>query len=135
VNLLNLLNLLNRLNPLNPVNPIRRRLHSWALGWLIFQAASLSALVPVDCCASHRPATTAAQPTCHESGATPRDQCSLRNGCRGPLLRLAVLLPQQGIPVEPIIVAPVLTLERTVNSATPAIVGNPHPPGTPPPRG
>jgi hypothetical protein len=34
---------------------IRRRLRFWVAAWLVFQAGSLSALVPRECCMAHRP--------------------------------------------------------------------------------
>lgn len=46
----------------------RRRMRYWVTAWLVFQVASLSALVPRDCCADHRPTDTAKQ-SCHESVA------------------------------------------------------------------
>ena len=45
---------------------IRRRLRLWVAAWLVFQVASLSALVPRDCCAAHRPAASGKTPSCHE---------------------------------------------------------------------
>jgi hypothetical protein len=44
---------------------LRRRLRIVALTWLVFQVSWLTALVPRECCAAHRPAETGA----HESAA------------------------------------------------------------------
>lgn len=50
---------------------LRHHLRFWVITWLVFQVASLSALVPRDCCAAHRMATQK-EKTCHdEAAATP----------------------------------------------------------------
>ena len=41
---------------------LRHRLRVFVAAWLVFQAASFSALVPRDCCSAHRPAAQ----KCHE---------------------------------------------------------------------
>jgi hypothetical protein len=51
---------------------IRRRLRLCATTWLVFQVAWLTALVPRDCCAAHRPA----EQGCHES--TSATECPMR---------------------------------------------------------
>jgi hypothetical protein len=61
---------------------LRRHVRLWVIAWLFAQAASLSAFVPRDCCASHRP--TAATPACHE--APKATHCVLRGTCEGPPL-------------------------------------------------
>lgn len=55
----------------------RRHLRLWVIVWLVFQAASLSALVPRDCCAAHRPAADKTERTCHESA--PATLCPMRS--------------------------------------------------------
>jgi hypothetical protein len=47
---------------------LRHRLRFWVTIWLVFQVVSLSALVPRDCCAAHRIATTE-EKNCHEESA------------------------------------------------------------------
>ena len=56
------------------MNILRRHVRLWATAWLVLQAASLSAFVPRDCCAAHRPAV--AKQTCHE--VAPKAHCPMR---------------------------------------------------------
>jgi hypothetical protein len=51
---------------------LRRKLRVVALTWLVFQVAWLTALVPRDCCAAHRPAEN-----CHESASA--THCPMRS--------------------------------------------------------
>jgi hypothetical protein len=77
---------------------IRRRIRTWTFAWLVFQAASLSALVPRDCCAAHAEhASHAAPPEQAPAGAAhcpmheapaPQPECSLRTACNGPMRAL-----------------------------------------------
>ena len=53
---------------------LRARVRLWAVAWLLMQAATLSAFVPRDCCAAHRPTESA--PSCHE--APKRTHCPMR---------------------------------------------------------
>src|SRR5919112_4517457 len=56
---------------------VRRRLRFWAAAWLVFQAASLSALVPRECCLAHQ--HTGIQeaaddaPACHDAAQSQRE--------------------------------------------------------------
>ena len=102
---------------------IRRSLRLWVATWLVLQVASLSALVPRDCCAAHRPAANAAKRTCHQKAAathcpmraaggapcpmhrgghseaadTSRDNCTMRGTCSGPLTALFAQLSNHGV--------------------------------------
>ena len=54
------------------MSSVRRRLRFWAAAWLVFQAASLSALVPRECCLAHQhkatpQAANEEMPACHET--------------------------------------------------------------------
>lgn len=51
---------------------LREKLRVFATTWLVFQVAWISALVPRDCCAAHRPP----EKTCHKSA--PAVQCPMR---------------------------------------------------------
>ena len=55
---------------------IRSALRLWVTIWLVVQVASLTALVPRDCCAAHSSAARAAKPGCHEQVAA--TQCPMR---------------------------------------------------------
>ncbi|MGH9311435.1 MAG: hypothetical protein ACRD1U_18800 [Vicinamibacterales bacterium] len=77
---------------------IRRRIRMWTFAWLVFQAASLSAFVPRDCCAAHAehashhaPPEQARTGTAHcpmHEAAAPQPECSLRTACNGPMRAL-----------------------------------------------
>jgi hypothetical protein len=123
---------------------------------MAFQAASLSVLVPRDCCASHRPATPA--PDCHQevrpaphcpmpaADGTPcpmhampansdaRRDCVLRGSCDGPLSTLSVLLPAQGILAEPTPCLPDLSAAGGVDVPAETACDHTRPPDSPPPH-
>lgn len=48
---------------------VRRHLRFLATLWILFQATSLSALVPRACCLAHQAAISAKAPECHEQAA------------------------------------------------------------------
>src|SRR5215471_17062912 len=105
---------------------VRRHLRIFASAWILFQATSLSALVPRACCLAHQMAATA---DCHHQGQasvtttsdTPpamhhshdhmvhmQDQspdtipkrvhdCALRGTCGGPTAALFALLLNDGV--------------------------------------
>ena len=63
---------------------IRRRLRLWVTAWLVFQVASLSALVPRDCCAAHRPPASgkdAELPRKHRGHALPDARAASGTPC------------------------------------------------------
>jgi len=104
----------------------RRHIRFVATAWLLFQATSLSALVPRACCLAHD-AAVAASVTCHEQSAVPRcheandaamcpmhaahghdhsaqqtekprpHQCAIRGTCGGPAAAMLTLLSTQGV--------------------------------------
>ena len=55
---------------------LRLHLRSLAAAWIVFQAATLSALVPRACCLAHEAALTTAASQCHENA--PASHCSGR---------------------------------------------------------
>ena len=102
---------------------LRRHLQLWVATWLVFQVASLSALVPLDCCAAHRPAAGDKEPSCHERTAAthcpmraaggapcpmhrgghsdaaekPSNECLMRGTCDGPMAAVFALLSNHGV--------------------------------------
>ena len=62
---------------------IRGRLRLWVTAWLVFQAASLSALVPRDCCTAHR--VVAGKPACHEMADVPHCPVPAADGAQCPM--------------------------------------------------
>jgi hypothetical protein len=139
---------------------IRRGLRLWVAIWLVVQVASLSALVPRDCCPAHRPAASPGKPSCHEEAAatrcpmratdgtpcpmhrgdnseaadTSRDRCAMRSSCTGPMAALLAQLSNQGILTDPFQVQP----DRQASPAAPhrsvQLVTRLAPPDSPPPR-
>lgn len=110
---------------------LRRRLRLFVGIWLFFQVTSLSAFVPRDCCAAHRPATEAAG-HCHQPAPPP--DCSLRGTCNVPEAVLVSLLSSPGI--LPSTVMETLPLDATA-LAVPAherLVARLQSPDLPPPR-
>jgi hypothetical protein len=102
---------------------IRGRLRLWVSAWLVCQVASLSALVPRECCAAHR--TVASKPGCHEMAEVPHcpmpaadgtqcpmhraghaheqpaDGCAMRGMCDGPLAAFSASLWNHGVLTDP----------------------------------
>ena len=64
---------------------LRARVRLWAIAWLLMQATALSAFVPRDCCASHRPVANAT--SCHEEPKSHHPdplKCAMRQACQAP---------------------------------------------------
>ncbi len=53
----------------------RRHPRLWVTAWLVFQVASLSALVPRNCCAAHQPAAVKTEHSSHDS--VPATDCPM----------------------------------------------------------
>ena len=136
---------------------VRRHLRALSAAWLLFQALSLSAFVPRDCCAAHRPAADAgeschqpAPPDCPMRGAdgapcpmhrghaghdlSPRDQCALRGACSGPLGAVAAQLANVGILSDTSPSLPVPAAAPFILPAAGLPAGQIVPPDPPPPR-
>jgi hypothetical protein len=64
---------------------LRRRLRLAVTAWLMFQVVSLSALVPLDCCDSHRAANAVRAERCHESANSPYCPMRVRDGKACPM--------------------------------------------------
>ena len=140
---------------------LRKRLRRWAIGCLVVQAASLSALVPAHCCAAHAPVhpSAAVERPCHQSAAATHcpmpapdgtacpmhrnpghtsnrqadgSGCVLRGTCDGP--RPFTLLPSPAIlPASAEIVTPVEIRSAVIDrGALP--ISRFQPPDLPPPR-
>jgi hypothetical protein len=60
------------------MSSIRRRLGAWSIAWLLCQVASLSALVPQECCAAHSTSHDASHEASH--GAAPGDLHAAAHG-------------------------------------------------------
>ena len=139
---------------------IRRGLRLWVTTWLVLQVASLSALVPRDCCAAHRPATNVEKRACHqkavatqcpmraadvapcpmhrgehnEAADPSRDGCAMRSSCTGPMAALLAQLSNNGILTDPIQVQPDRQASPTAPHRSEQLVTRLAPPDSPPPR-
>lgn len=133
--------------------PLRRHLRVFAVIWLMFQVASLSALVPRDCCSAH---TTAAK-ACHAVAAVPQcpmhaasghacpmhqgdhaapapADCRLTGGCSGPMAALVALLSNHGILPTAALASPADRFQPVAAAAPGNVIVRLAPPDSPPPR-
>jgi hypothetical protein len=138
---------------------LRRHLRLLTVAWLAVQLASFSALVPRDCCSTHRPAASVKERGCHENAAATRcpmraadgtpcpmhqdsrhagegssDTCSMRGTCKGPMAALLAQLSNVGILTVSLSVLPDLYAAGILSTASEDPVGHFTPPDTPPPR-
>src|SRR5436190_2743365 len=105
------------------MSAFRRRLRFAAVAWLLFQTASLAALVPLEGCMGGLPATNVQQPHCQarigsphcpmhpaagvpcpmhsgshgDADRPPINQCSMRGTCDAPVAALFALLSNHGV--------------------------------------
>ena len=130
------------------MGPVRRHLRVLATAWLLLQAASLSAIVPRDCCAAHRgdaargarnchqPATV--QPDSHAHHHTPppvdRESCALRGSCGGPMAGFLAQLSLQGVLGQPPQLSRPLVIEAYPAQTREHLTSRLVPPDSPPPR-
>jgi hypothetical protein len=138
---------------------IRRRFRFWVPAWLFFQVASLSAFVPKDCCAAHRPAAID-KASCHENTAathcpkraadgTPcpmharghhdagqqsSDRCSMRGTCEGPMAALFALLSNHGVLADSFEMSPDLHAGSAAIHTRENLISRLASPDPPPPR-
>ena len=64
---------------------LRRRLRLVVAAWLVFQVVSLAALVPLDCCDAHTPASALRNERCHESAGSAFCPMRARTGRACPM--------------------------------------------------
>ena len=117
---------------------LRRNLRGFAASWLLLQVMWLTALVPRDCCASHRPAHQRAEKPCHESTdhqpLSPSPDCRLSGVCDGPMASLFALLSNHGILPESAVGSPNAALRVIPPPVYENVSGRFEPPDPPPPR-
>src|SRR5262245_37942618 len=131
---------------------LRRHIRGFATAWLLFQVASLSALVPRDCCAAHRPVQQKkSDMACHETAAAPiaahgghamhrattpdkSDECKLRGACDGPMAGFIAQLSLQGVLGDPFQLAPSMVAGSLDEQSREHLIGRLAPPDAPPPR-
>jgi hypothetical protein len=136
----------------------RHCLRLWAAAWLVFQVATLSALVPRDCCAAHKAqhekpqSSTAVMDHSSHSGHHSMNHgvatddapetapmapaaCVLRGTCRGPMSAVVALLSSQGVPpTDSFTVAPELRAGLIDGLASELAISRFAPPDPRPPR-
>ncbi len=139
---------------------IRRRLRFWVAAWLVFQVASLSALVPRACCVPYRAAAATQEPDCHGNSAAshcpvraaagtpcpmhksdhrdaeekPSDNCSMRATCGGPLAAMFALLSNYGALSDLFLIAPDVHAGSVSLQTRENLISRLAPPDSPPPR-
>jgi hypothetical protein len=139
---------------------IRRRLRFWVAAWLVFQVASLSALVPRACCVAYRAAATDKEPDCHgnsaashcpmpaadgtpcpmhqsghhDAGEASSDRCSMRATCDGPVAALFALLSNYGVLSDSYVMSPDVHAGSVSLQTRETLISRLAPPDSPPPR-
>jgi hypothetical protein len=138
----------------------RRRVRFSAVCWLLFQAASLSALVPLEGCTGRLASTTAQQQRCparigsthcpmHAASAIPcpmssgshgdadrrpTDPCSMRGTCDAPVAALFALLSNHGVLTSSSEIFPEHPGTSIALRAAEDLTSRFTPPASPPPR-
>jgi hypothetical protein len=139
---------------------IRRRLRFWVAAWLVFQVASLSALVPRACCVPYRAAAAEKPPDCHGNSAashcpkhaadatpcpmhksghheaeeTSSDRCSMRATCDGPVAAMFALLANYGVLSDSFLIVPDDHADSVSLQTRLNLITRLAPPDSPPPR-
>ncbi len=137
------------------MNAIRRYVRAVAMTWLLCQAASLSAFIPEQCCASHAAEVAAkakaAAETCHDAPAPKpkegdtcpmhrgtqqrsHDCCVMTNACAGPGTHLLSLFALIGTLEPPAASSIVLDSEAAFVPAPAPLRRHPSLPDAPPPK-
>jgi hypothetical protein len=138
----------------------RRHLRLWAAAWIVFQATSISAFVPLDTCAAHLAARADEQRSCHKKATpapcpmraadgvpcpmhrgtvhdrdqTSRDVCSMRGTCDPPVAALFALLSNHGVLTPSSEALPDLSQSPASMDADEHPTSRLAPPDSPPPR-
>ena len=142
---------------------VRRHLRIFASAWILFQATSLSALVPRACCLAHQMAapaechdqqqatattTSDAMPAMHHSHAhmsqteeqtpttspEPPHDCALRGTCGGPAAALFALLSTDGVLTDSITASADFLATDSVAGSRDQLIPQFESPDAPPPR-
>ena len=139
---------------------LRRHLRLSVATWLVFQAVSLSVLIPLDCCAAHRPTARTKEPGCHKTAAATQcpvharagtpcpmhqsghaaaaeessDRCSMRGTCNGPAAAMFALLSNYGVLADSFAMAPDLHTSPAALHTRENLIGRLASPDPPPPR-
>jgi hypothetical protein len=118
---------------------LRRHLRLWVAAWIAFQAVSLSAFVPRECCMAHRmPAQEqAADESCHhpQPAREAMPDCALSSTCNGPLAILAGLLSAHAVLADRSSLASIAITVALPRVESPSARSLALPPDSPPPRG
>ena len=79
---------------------VRRRLRLWTAAWLAFQALSLAALVPRDCCATRETTTASAEPDCHTTAKPAATHCPMRGADGAPCPMHQGTVAEESVPAD-----------------------------------
>lgn len=126
---------------------LRGRLRIWIVATVVFPAAPLAALLPLDCCAAHGPdsatlvqgseSAPAPDPTAcpmHRSTPAGDKDCLMRSGCNVPMTVLAALLGQPGVLGEPFVMPQPVDSRPAIGLRSEHLLSLRPLPDTPPPR-
>jgi hypothetical protein len=142
------------------MSSLRRHLRLSVAAWLVCQAASLCALIPLDCCAPHRQVASTREPSCHENtaathcptraaGGTPCPmhqaghtgagegssvRCSMRGTCNGPAAAMFALLSNYGVLADSLEMTPDLRVSSAALHTREDLISRLASPDPPPPR-
>ncbi len=123
------------------MTPFRRRLRVLATAWILFQAVSLSALVPRACCLAHQghqAASNEKKPNCHEHSTpadnAPTEECAIRGTCGGPAAALFTVLSNYGVLTNSFYGLTYLPLAGATLSPRDQLIRQFASPDAPPPR-
>ena len=115
---------------------LRRSLGRWVMACLLLQAASLSALLPRDCCRAHaHERQEESGPSCHTAPEKTEDRCALRGTCDGPMSAMVAQLSQVGVVPQAIGLPADSPRTSLVPATTEESPSRLVPPDAPPPRG
>jgi len=141
---------------------VRRHVRLFATAWVLFQATSLSALVPRACCLAHQmallsdchekaapeasvsTANEAAPPMHHDHGhmheqssdraPAPAHDCALRGTCDGPAAALFTLLSTDGVLTDSVIATVDFLSTGSISVSRDQLIPQFESPDAPPPR-
>jgi hypothetical protein len=142
------------------MSSLRRHLRLSVATWLVFQAASLSVLIPLDCCAAHRQPASSKEPSCHKTAAatqcpvhatagtpcpmhrsghagaveTSSAPCSMSGTCHAPAAAMVALLSNYGVLADTFAIVPDVHTSIVALHTRENLIGRLASPDPPPPR-
>jgi len=142
------------------MSSLRRHLRLSVATWLVFQAVSLSVLIPLDCCAAHRQPVSTKKPGCHKTAAvtqcpvhatagtpcpmhgsghtgaveTSKVPCSMSGTCHAAKAAMVALLSNYGVLADTFAILPDVHTTIVALHTRENLIGRLASPDPPPPR-